>query len=318
MTQQPDPGATASGFVFIDKPAGITSHDVVAKVRRGIRQRRVGHAGTLDPLATGVLVLGVGRATRLLGLAAAADKTYTATIRLGEATTTDDSEGEVSGGSTASGVTLAQVAAAVPSFCGVIEQRPSTISAIKVDGKRAYARARAGEQVELKTRSVVVHEFAVEGATHPPGHPDLFDVEVRVRCGTGTYIRALARDLGDMLGTGGHLTRLRRVESSGVGIEECTTLEDFGAAPSVRPVSAVIDRWLPVYCLDDAAIRRVRQGQRLPRAMLAPSQQTSGRELDEGSGQVAIAAADGAVVAVAEVSESGIAPTIVLSPHDQR
>jgi tRNA pseudouridine55 synthase len=314
MSQPAELPTSPAGFVFIDKPAGMTSHDVVAKVRRAIGLRRVGHAGTLDPMATGVLVVGVGRATRLLGLAASADKTYSATIRFGEATTTDDSAGEVCGGSSAAGVTLEQVAAAATGFTGDIMQRPSTVSAIKVDGKRAYARARAGEQVELEPRLVVVHEFAVQGANHPDACPDLLDVEVRVCCGTGTYVRALARDLGELLGTGGHLTRLRRIESSGIGIDECAVLEQFVAAPTVRPVAEVIGRWLPICQLDDASVARLRQGQSLPASLLSDESGTSVIESAEEPGQVAIAATNGEVVAIATVTVATIAPAIVLSP----
>jgi len=203
----------------VDKPRGWTSHQVVARCRRLYGTRRVGHAGTLDPMATGVLLVGVGRATRLLGHLAGHDKTYVATIRLGEATTTDDAEGERISAPGASGITDEQVRAAVAPLVGTISQVPSAVSAIKVDGKRAYARVRAGEQVELAARTVTVSRFDVTAITRSrilgaegdaAAGTDVIDVAVEIDCSSGTYIRALARDLGASLGTGGHLTALRR------------------------------------------------------------------------------------------------------------
>lgn len=213
-----------SGLVVVDKPAGWTSHQVVGRCRRLYGTRKVGHAGTLDPMATGVLLVGVGRATRLLGHLAGHDKTYLATIRLGQATNTDDAEGEVVSAAGASGITEADVRAAVPAFTGTISQVPSAVSAIKVDGKRAYARVRAGEEVELAARDVTVSRFevlATRSATIEKGTDfgrdagelstlPVMDVDVEVDCSSGTYIRALGRDLGRLLGAGGHLTALRR------------------------------------------------------------------------------------------------------------
>ena len=198
-----------AGLVVIDKPAGLTSHDVVARLRRILRTRKIGHAGTLDPMATGVLVCGVERGTKLLGHLALDTKAYTATIRLGAATTTDDAEGEVVSTADPTAVTDAAVAAGVAALTGAIQQVPSSVSAIKVDGKRAYALVRAGEEVALPARPVVVSAFDVlarRGA----------DLDVAVECSSGTYVRALARDLGAALGVGGHLTALRRTRGGSV------------------------------------------------------------------------------------------------------
>ena len=198
---------TAEGILVVDKPGGMTSHDVVARARRALGTRKVGHAGTLDPMATGVLVLGVGRATRMLGYIAGHDKTYDATILLGAATVTDDAEGEVISEADAAGVTAEQIALAMASLTGAVQQVPSAVSAIKVDGRRAYARVRAGEDVALAARAVTVSAFDLL-AMRPDG--SRLALDVRVECSTGTYVRALARDLGSMLGCGGHLTMLRR------------------------------------------------------------------------------------------------------------
>ncbi|GAA2054036.1 tRNA pseudouridine(55) synthase TruB [Catenulispora yoronensis] len=195
------------GLVIVDKPAGWTSHDVVGRVRRLARTRRVGHAGTLDPMATGVLVVGVEKTTRLLGHLALTRKTYEATIRLGQSTVTDDAEGEVTATADASNVSDDMVGGAIASFTGAIAQRPSAVSAIKVDGVRSYQRVRDGEEVELAARPVTVFGFQVH-ALRRTG--TLLDVDVTVECSSGTYIRALARDLGAALGVGGHLTMLRR------------------------------------------------------------------------------------------------------------
>jgi tRNA pseudouridine55 synthase len=227
------------GLVIVDKPQGLTSHDVVARLRRLAGTRKVGHAGTLDPMATGVLVLGVGRATKLLTYVVGADKEYTATIRLGAATTTDDAEGEITTRADASGVTREAIDAGVAVLTGPIEQVPSSVSAIKVDGQRAYALVRSGEQVELKARPVTISRFDVhdvrpasvdgsDSADSPDGVPAL-DVDVTVVCSSGTYIRALARDLGAGLGVGGHLTALRRTRVGGYALDGASTLEDLEA-----------------------------------------------------------------------------------------
>jgi len=216
-------GEQPEGLLVVDKPSGMTSHDVVARVRRSLGTRKVGHAGTLDPMATGVLVLGVGRATRLLGYVSGADKTYQATIRLGQTTFSDDADGEVGVQVSAAGVAPEEVARAVATFTGDLLQVPSTVSAIKVAGERAYRRARDGEVVELAARPVRVSQFDVAQVRRPT--PELLDVDVTVTCSSGTYVRALARDVGAALGVGGHLTALRRTRVGGFALDVAHRLD---------------------------------------------------------------------------------------------
>jgi tRNA pseudouridine55 synthase len=237
------------GLVVIDKPGGLTSHDVVARVRRLAGTRRVGHAGTLDPMATGVLLVGVGRATRLLGHLALHDKDYVATMRLGLTTSTDDAEGQPLVAISAAGVTADAVAAAAATFVGEIEQRPPAVSAIKVGGVRAYARARAGEDVVLATRTVTVSRFdvsdvrAASTGANPDTGPDaegrLLDFEARVTCSSGTYIRALARDVGAALGVGGHLAALRRTRVGAFDLAAARTLAELEARFATTPLDEV-------------------------------------------------------------------------------
>jgi tRNA pseudouridine55 synthase len=225
------------GLLVLDKPGGWTSHDVVARVRRLAGTRRVGHAGTLDPMATGVLVLGVGRATRLLGHLSATDKRYLATIRLGCATTTDDAQGEPTLDVDASHLDDEDIIRAMDSLTGPIDQVPSTVSAIKVAGERAYRRARAGEDVVLVPRPVVVTRFdrlATRRAPRPDGGTYV-EVDVDVECSTGTYVRALARDLGRSLDVGGHLTALRRTRVGRFTLDQAAPLDD-----DLDPASALL------------------------------------------------------------------------------
>ena len=224
------PGSTTSGLVLIDKPQGWTSHDAVARTRRLANTRKVGHAGTLDPMATGLLILGINSSTRLLTYVVGLDKEYLATIRLGAATTTDDAEGEEltrAPAEVVEGVSASAIAAGILDLTGAISQRPSAVSAIKVDGKRAYARVRAGEDVELPARPVTVSEFELLSSTPVDG---FLDLEVRVVCSSGTYIRALARDLGAGLGVGGHLTSLRRTRIGPFGIDAADPLDQLDVA----------------------------------------------------------------------------------------
>ncbi|WHP17483.1 tRNA pseudouridine(55) synthase TruB [Cellulomonas sp. ES6] len=258
------------GLLVVDKPQGWTSHDVVAKVRGLAGTRKVGHAGTLDPMATGVLVLGVGRATRLLTYVVGADKEYTATVRLGVATTTDDAEGESLTRADASGVTRAAVEAGVAALTGPIQQVPSAVSAIKVDGQRAYARVRAGEDVELAARPVTIHRFDVH-AVRPAVDADVpaVDVDVTVVCSSGTYIRALARDLGRALGVGGHLTALRRTRVGGYPVAGARTLEQLDAWPAdvplgTLPLADAARATFPVRELTPDEARALSYGQRVP------------------------------------------------------
>jgi tRNA pseudouridine55 synthase len=249
------------GLVVVDKPSGWTSHDVVGKMRRLAGTGKVGHAGTLDPMATGVLILGIGRATRLLGYLAAHDKDYEATIRLGQRTVTDDAEGDVMNGRSADDVTETDVRAAVLSFVGEIEQVPSSVSAIKVDGVRSYTRVRAGEDVELPARRVTVSRFAVAGFRRPTD--DLVDVDVAVTCSSGTYIRALARDLGEALGVGGHLTALRRTRIGGIDVSAARTIDELEATLTVLPLADAVRSAFPARVVtgDDAV--GVRHGRSL-------------------------------------------------------
>jgi tRNA pseudouridine55 synthase len=238
----------------------MTSHDVVARVRRLAGTRKVGHAGTLDPMATGVLLLGVNRATRLLGHLMLTEKAYDAVVRLGAATTTDDAEGEVVSTTSAAGVTDEQVRAAFAGQVGDIEQVPSSVSAIKVDGQRAYARVRAGESVELKARPVTVHAIEVSRIEH---HDDVVDVTVSVRCSSGTYIRAIARDVGAALGVGGHLTALRRTGVGPFTVDDAHTLDELGESFAVLPIADVARRSFPSRTLDEGDAAAVAVGRKL-------------------------------------------------------
>ncbi|MFE7747207.1 tRNA pseudouridine(55) synthase TruB [Nocardia sp. NPDC057455] len=220
------------GLLVIDKAGGWTSHDVVAKCRKLLHTKKIGHAGTLDPMATGVLVLGVERATKLLGLLTLTTKAYTATIRLGQATSTDDAEGEVLTTTPAGHLTDDDITARTAGLTGEIDQVPATVSAIKVNGERAYARHRAGEDVQLAARPVTVSRFDVL-ARRDTG--DFVDLDVVVECSSGTYVRALARDLGAVLGVGGHLTVLRRTRVGPFTLEHARTLDDLAAAESGAP-----------------------------------------------------------------------------------
>jgi tRNA pseudouridine55 synthase len=223
---------TDPGIVVVDKPAGMTSHDVVGRCRRIFGTRKVGHAGTLDPMATGVLVVGVERATKILGLLTATDKSYAATVRLGQSTSTEDAEGELLHTVPADGVTDVAIEAAVAGLRGDIEQVPSAVSAIKVDGQRAYKLAREGKAVELAARRVRIGRFEVLDIRRPPDVPaGVVDVDVQVDCSSGTYIRALARDVGATLGVGGHLTALRRTRVGRFGLGESQRLEDLAEQP---------------------------------------------------------------------------------------
>jgi tRNA pseudouridine55 synthase len=233
---------TGPGIVVIDKPAGMTSHDVVARCRRIFSTRRVGHAGTLDPMATGVLVIGVDRATKILGLLTAASKSYAATVRLGQTTSTEDAEGELLQSISVENVTDEAIAAAIAGLCGEIEQVPSAVSAIKVEGRRAYRLVREGHAVELQARPVRIDRFdmlatrrEVDGiAVHGIDVAGVIDVDVEVDCSSGTYIRALARDLGAALGVGGHLTSLRRTRVGRFGLDRARSLDDLAEEPRLN------------------------------------------------------------------------------------
>ena len=233
-----------SGLVIVDKPQGWTSHDVVGRMRRLAGTRKVGHAGTLDPMATGVLVLGINKATRLLTYIVGTSKTYTATIRLGETTITDDAEGEVTEARNAADVTDDAVAAGVAALTGPIQQVPSSVSAIKVNGERSYARVRSGEEVKLAARPVTIHRFDIHSITRIDGGR-VVDVDVTVECSSGTYIRALARDLGNALGVGGHLTALRRTQVGPYSLDQARTLEELAEELEVLEMSLAARALMP-------------------------------------------------------------------------
>ncbi|MFD0204127.1 MULTISPECIES: tRNA pseudouridine(55) synthase TruB [Saccharothrix] len=286
------------GLVVIDKPDGMTSHDVVAKVRRILGTRKVGHAGTLDPMATGVLVLGIERATKLLGHLALDSKAYLSTIRLGSATTTDDAEGEVLSTADASEVDEDAIRAGVAKLTGAIEQVPSAVSAVKIDGKRAYARVRAGEAVEIPARPVTVHRFDVLSIRREDGATEL---DVMVECSSGTYVRALARDLGADLGVGGHLAALRRTRVGPFDLRVAKTLEQLESAPGLS--------------LDlDAAVSTA-----FPRREIAPREAVAlshGQRLAAGGldGTYGVFGPDGHVVALAKDEGPIAKPLVVLAP----
>ncbi|MDL5156297.1 tRNA pseudouridine(55) synthase TruB [Actinomycetospora termitidis] len=293
------------GLLVVDKPAGWTSHDVVGKVRRLVGTRKVGHAGTLDPMATGVLVLGVERATKLLGHLALDTKTYLATIRLGAATTTDDAEGEVVSTADASGVDEAAVDAGVAALTGDIEQVPSSVSAIKVDGRRAYERARAGEEVTLAARPVRVGRFDV--LVRRPGDAVL-DLDVLVDCSSGTYVRALARDLGAGLGVGGHLTALRRTRVGPFTLEHARDVDTLVAEAEGEAGRASLSLDL------DAATATAFPRRDVDAAEAADL--AHGRPLPPGGapGTSAVFGPDGHVIGLVADSEGRARPVLVLAP----
>lgn len=282
------------GLVLVDKPAGWTSHDVVARIRRLAGTRRVGHAGTLDPMATGLLVVGVERATRLLGHLALHDKDYLATIRLGVTTSTDDADGSVVAAADASAVTDEELRSAVSRLTGDLMQVPSAVSAIKVGGERAYARVRAGESVELAARPVTVSRFDVLARRGD-------DIDVAVTCSTGTYVRALARDVGAALGVGAHLTALRRTRIGGVRIDDARTLDQLAAEFAVVPLASALTTAFPVRVLTDEEVFRVARGQRIEVAEMGP-------------GPVAALAGDGTAVALLEQRDGGVRSLVVFAP----
>ena len=292
----------AAGLVVVDKPGGMTSHDVVGRCRRFFGTRKVGHAGTLDPMATGVLVVGIERATKILGLIAGTSKTYTATIRLGQSTSTDDAEGEPLQTVSAAHVTDEEIMAAVAALRGDIEQIPSAVSAIKIGGKRAYQLAREGQAVELAARRVRIDRFDVLAMRR---HGDLIDVDAEVDCSSGTYIRALARDIGAALQVGGHLTALRRTRVGDFDLAEARTLEQLGERAELS------------YSLDDACTLA------FPRRELSPDETEAtshGRPLEPGGidGVYAAVAPDGHVMALLEDEGRRTKSVVVLRPATMR
>jgi tRNA pseudouridine55 synthase len=285
--------AGPDGLLVVDKATGLTSHDVVAKLRRIASTRKVGHAGTLDPDATGVLVCGVGRATRLLGHLLLAEKEYEATVRLGVTTSTDDAEGEVLAVRSADGLTDEAIAEAVSSLTGAIEQIPSSVSAIKVDGVRAYARVRAGEAVELAARPVTVSRFDV--LERRGDHLD-----VAVTCSSGTYVRALARDLGEALECGGHLTALRRTRVGPFTLDHARTLEQLADELTFMSLDDAVGSLFPRRDIDAAQAADLRHGRPLP---------PTGTP-----GAIGVFGPDGQVLALVEDRDDLARPLVVLNP----
>ncbi|GLV79835.1 tRNA pseudouridine(55) synthase TruB [Streptomyces hygroscopicus] len=296
MTRKGRAGSGApDGLVIVDKPAGFTSHDVVARMRRFAGTRRVGHAGTLDPMATGVLVVGVEKATRLLGHLALTEKEYEATIRLGQSTVTDDAEGEITSSDGAAGIGPGAVQAGIGELTGDIQQVPSKVSAIKIDGKRSYARAREGEEFTIPARPVTVSSFVLHEhreAKAEDGTPVL-DLDVTVVCSSGTYIRALARDLGAGLGVGGHLTALRRTRVGPYGLGAARTLERLEESLEIMPIAEAAAAAFPRWDVDARQARLLGNGVRIamPAGEGAP-----------GPGPVAVFGPEGRFLALVEES----------------
>ncbi len=252
-----------SGLLLVDKPQGFTSHDVVAKARKALGTRSVGHAGTLDPMATGLLVLGVESGTKLLTFIVGADKTYEATIRLGASTVTDDAEGEILTQTDASHVLAENIREQISKLTGHISQRPSSVSAIKVNGVRAYDQVRAGQEVELKSRQVTISRFDVVGEMRKVD--GFIDLDVIVDCSSGTYIRALARDLGEALAVGGHLTALRRTRVGDFKVEDAYSLEQLAAGDF--EVTSLLDSAKEVLSTFEISVQEsidLRNGKRIP------------------------------------------------------
>ncbi|MFF3764798.1 tRNA pseudouridine(55) synthase TruB [Streptomyces sp. NPDC001922] len=278
------------GLVIVDKPAGFTSHDVVAKMRGMAGTRRVGHAGTLDPMATGVLVLGVEKATKLLGHLALTEKEYVGTVRLGQTTVTDDAEGEITASADASGVSRADIDAGIARLTGAIMQVPSKVSAIKVDGKRSYSRVREGEEFELAARPVTVSSFVVYDVREETAEDGtaVLDLLVSVVCSSGTYIRALARDLGAGLGVGGHLTALRRTRVGPYGLDRARTLDEHQESLTVLPIAEAAAAAFPRWDVDEKQARLLSNGVRLAAPGL------------DASGPTAVFGPDGRLLALVE------------------
>jgi len=264
------------GLLVVDKPPGWTSHDVVGRCRRLAGTRKVGHAGTLDPMATGVLLVGVGRATRLLGHLALSTKGYDATLRLGQTTVSDDAQGEMTATADTSHVTLQTVESVVSGFVGDIQQVPSAVSAIKVDGERAYKRVRSGEQVVLAARPVTVSQLDIVGVRRSGA---FLDVDVSVECSTGTYVRALARDIGATLGVGGHVTALRRTRVGPYDLGQAHTLEELANDLTLMTLEEAASANFATYPVDEEFATQVRNGRALlvdlgsadPVAMMSPT-----------------------------------------------
>lgn len=284
--------STAHGFVIIDKPAGITSHDVVARLRRVMGTKRVGHAGTLDPMATGVLVLGINNATKFLQFITDGKKRYLGTIRLGQSTTTDDKEGEVLSSHTINHITDDAIRSSLSSQVGIIMQVPSKVSAIKIAGERAYDLVRQGKEVEIPARQVEISKLEVIAISRN----EFIDIDIDVTCSAGTYIRSIARDLGAALEVGGHLISLRRTLVSPFDLSDCSSIEE----PTVQPLAEAISKLMPVRAIDLNEMQELKFGRALKKS--------------EFDGIGVALAPDGEVAAIIENREYGAQPLSVFVP----
>jgi tRNA pseudouridine55 synthase len=284
--------STAHGFVIIDKPAGITSHDVVARLRRVMGTKRVGHAGTLDPMATGVLVLGINNATKFLQFITDGKKRYLGTIRLGQSTTTDDKEGEVLSSHSINHITDDAIRSYLSSQVGIIMQVPSKVSAIKIAGERAYDLVRQGKEVEIPARQVEISKLEVVAISRN----EFIDIDIDVTCSAGTYIRSIARDLGAALEVGGHLISLRRTLVSPFDLSDCSSIEE----PTVQPLAEAISKLMPVRAIDLNEMQELKFGRALKKS--------------EFDGIGVALAPDGEVAAIIENREYGAQPLSVFVP----
>jgi tRNA pseudouridine55 synthase len=286
------------GLVLIDKPSDWTSHDVVAKVRKAVGTKKVGHAGTLDPLATGLLVLGIESGTKLLTFLVGVDKTYLASIRLGVSTVSDDSQSEVLETATPAALALVSpelIDQEMSKLTGVIQQRPSSVSAIKVDGKRAYDLVRSGEEVELKSREVTVSTFELLSSSSSAD--GFMDLEVKVECSSGTYIRALARDLGQALGVGGHITALRRTRVGSFDVSDANVITDLEKL-KLTPLAKAASDLFPTVSLSSEQVIDLVHGKRLS-------------DVSTPGALIAGLSVSGDLVAVLEPAGSGLKSVVV-------
>ncbi len=294
---------TRPGILLVDKPRGITSHDVVSRIRKAAGTRKVGHAGTLDPMATGLLVIGLNAATRLLTFAVGLDKEYFATITLGVSTSTDDAEGEVIATAPTTTITEQAIAAGIAKLSGEISQVPSSVSAIKVDGRRAYALVRAGERVELASRTVTISAFELIDRRGDE-LAGTIELDCRVECSSGTYIRALARDLGDDLGTGAHLSALRRTRIGPFTIDAAVGIEELDVAGAMLAPAAAASALFPTIALTEQQAIDLGHGKRL--VVDAP----------DGS-PVAALAPDGRLIGLVTISSARLSPIVNFPPPDE-
>ncbi|MFD2758548.1 tRNA pseudouridine(55) synthase TruB [Gulosibacter faecalis] len=302
------------GLLLLDKPAGITSHDLVSRTRRALGTRKVGHAGTLDPMATGLMLVGVGDATRLLTYLVGEDKVYEATVRFGSTTTTEDAEGEVkcvADESALRAITYDRLEAALATQRGAINQVPSAVSAIKVDGVRSYRRVRDGEDVQLAPRPVTITELRVLGTEFHRGDAEAgatasLEVRLRVACSSGTYVRAIARDLGEELGVGAHLSALRRLEVGPYSVDDAADVADPDLASFLRSPGEVATRQFAVYEASEEVAAALRNGRKIE----APD------EVAELVGPIAAIDTSGTLVGLFEVRD-GVTKILMNMPQRQ-